>query len=174
MIVTLRRTKAWISISKEKGECPLHAPLTPVYSTCYPGNPMGRMQIRGTNAAPPCLPSQFTLMMTNTFVHGEGRWEFQCASNHCPPEISPVLSSHPPFILILKLRLLTHLFINVTVLPLGDDSSLTHSTCSGGWERSVLSKQTYWAICYSTLHQPGSSEESAHHFNQTWQHTMNL
>lgn len=52
---------------------------------------MGRMQIRGTNEAAPCLPSQFTLMMTNTFVHREGRWELQYASNHCPPEISPLL-----------------------------------------------------------------------------------
>ena len=30
--------------------------------------------------------------MTNTFVHGEGRWELQYASNHCPPEISPLLA----------------------------------------------------------------------------------
>ena len=52
------------------------------------------MQIRGTNEAAPCLPSQFTLMMTNTFVHGEGRWELQYASNHCPPEMSPL--SPPP------------------------------------------------------------------------------
>lgn len=41
-------------------------------------------------------------------------------------------------------------------------------------ERSVLSKQTHWVICFSTLHQAGSSEESAHHFNQPWWHTMNL
>lgn len=41
-------------------------------------------------------------------------------------------------------------------------------------KRSVLSKQTHWAICFSTLHQAGSSEESAHHFNQPRRHTMNF
>lgn len=66
---------------------------------------------------------------------------------------------------------------------------LAHQSTQGSWlvpqsslaadvavvcERSVLSKQTHWAICYSTLHQAGSSEESAHHFNQPRQHTMNF
>lgn len=67
---------------------------------------MGRMQIRGTNEAAPCLPSQFTLMMTNTFVHGEGRWELQYASNHCPPEISSILSFANP-----------HLYLSFSFLP---------------------------------------------------------
>lgn len=65
--------------------CPAHPPHAAIYCTCCPGNPWGRMQISGTNEADPCLPSQFTLMMTNTFVRGEGRWELQYASNHCPP-----------------------------------------------------------------------------------------
>lgn len=73
------RTKAQISISKEKSECPLHAPARPlrpaIYCTRYPGYLMGRMQIREPDDAGPHLPSQFPLMMTNTFVHGEGRWE---------------------------------------------------------------------------------------------------
>lgn len=76
--------------------CPPHPPRPSVYCTCYPGNPMGRMQIRGTNETDPHLPSQFTLMMTNTFVHGEGRWEFQYASNHCSPQISPSLLLSKP------------------------------------------------------------------------------
>lgn len=69
--------------------CLPHPPRPSVFCSRYPGNPMGGMQIRGTSeAAAPCLPSQFALMMTNTFVHGEGRWELQSASHHCPSKIS--------------------------------------------------------------------------------------
>lgn len=68
--------------------CP---PRPSVYCTRYPGNPMGRMQIRGSSEAGPCVPSQFILMMTNTFVHGEGRWELQRALNHRPSDIAPLL-----------------------------------------------------------------------------------
>lgn len=97
-IVTPRRTKAWISISKEKGECPLHAPLALPAPPCTVlvtlVTPWAECRSGGPTKRSPCLSSQFTLMMTNTFVHGEGRWELQYASNHCPPEIS--LYSPPP------------------------------------------------------------------------------
>lgn len=185
--------------------CPPHPPRPSVYCTRYPGNLMGRMQIRGTNEAAPCLPSQFTLMMTNTFVHGEGRWELQYASNHCPPEISPLLSlSNPPIpiflclfflFIFLSLSLTQSLHLRIIIFPPFFFSKnfpfpfFVHPSTQGRQrvpqsspaadvavvcERSVLSKQTHWAICYSTLHQAGSSEESAHHFNQPRQHTMNL
>lgn len=72
---------------------------------------MGRMQIRGTNEADPRLSSQFTLMMTNTFVHGEGRWELQYASNHRSPQISPsLLLSKPPRHIFFFSFLSIHLF----------------------------------------------------------------
>lgn len=142
--------------------CPPHPHHPSVYCTRYPGNPMGRMQIRGTSEAAPCLPSQFILMMTNTFVHGEGRWELQYASNHCPPDISPLLShSHSPihiflslffcliFPTILCLQLNLSLFSVLPILPflyllfslfvrpstqgiMVSPTKLTHSRCGGG------------------------------------------
>lgn len=76
---------------------PPRPPHPSVFCTCYPGNPMDRMQIRPMNeAVAPCLPSQLALMMTNTFVLWEGRWELQYVSNHCPPQISFPLRPPPP------------------------------------------------------------------------------
>lgn len=77
-----------------------------------------------------------------------------------------------------SILLFTFFIFPFSVHPLRHDSEShgTHSqqTVTVVCEGSVLSKQTHWAICYSTLHHSGSSEESAHHFNQTQQHTMNL
>lgn len=182
--------------------CPPHPPRPSVYCTCYPGNPMGRMQIRGTNETDPHLPSQFTLMMTNTFVHGEGRWEFQYASNHCSPQISPSLLLSKPLTYLFFISFFSS-FQHIPAFsgpistfahnpfflysisaffafgrPLRADGeghkARTQQMAAVVCERSVLSKQTHWVICFSTLHQAGSSEESAHHFNQPRQHTMNL
>lgn len=75
-------TKAWISISKEKGECPPHVPplarLAPRRTVL-----VTLVTSRGQNAdqgfwplvSPPSLPSplQFILMMTNTFYSEKGQ-----------------------------------------------------------------------------------------------------
>lgn len=165
--------------------CPPRPPRPSVDCTRCPGNPMGRMQIRGTNEAASCLPSQFTLMMTNTFVHGEGRWELQYASNHRPPSLTPpppINISFSPLSFFSLFFLSFFQFVNNKLYPsfhswmTASPTQLTPRTADVAvvCERSVLSKQTHWAICYSTLHQAGSSEESAHHFNQPRRHTMNL
>lgn len=130
--------------------------------------------------------------MTSTVVHGEGRWELQYASDHfslllqsrlhiffcfprlyvnlsltfssflCPNSFYS-LSSPPPFFVFP--RRCFHPGTGTVGGPteLGPrQMAAVPVVC----ERSVLSKQTHWAICFSTLHQAGCSEESAHHFNQ--------
>lgn len=97
-----------------------------------------------------------------------------------PFNFSPTSSVFLSLTLSLFIVCIFHSAISIflAVLSLGDDSESHKASLTADvamvCERSVLSKQTHWAICYSTLHQAGSSEESAHHFNQPRRHTMNL
>lgn len=127
-------------------------------------------------------------MMTSTVVHGEGRWELQYASDHF--SAPPNLFSRPyinPLLTFFHFACFSVPF-SATLLNFSPSSApadpFTGGRGGGGQsgptepgsqqmaavpvvcERSVLSKQTHWAICFSTLHQAGCSEESAHHFNQ--------
>lgn len=95
--------------------CLPHPPRPSVFCGRCPGNPMGGMQIRGTGAAAaPCLPSPFAPMMTNTFVHGEGRWELQSAPHHCPSQISSVTPPRLPASLYSSVFTCFHYFQNAS------------------------------------------------------------
>lgn len=97
-------------------------------------------------------------------------------SNTFPPSLTTFVNNPFSFIFFQISPFPFFFFSFILPLRAHSESHKAHSqqTVAVVCERSVLSKQTHWAICYSTLHQAGSSEESAHHFNQPRQHTMNL